>query len=305
MGDPDRLTYLRSAAKPAQAAASIATGMAAAFGLTDGEIAVTCASHHGQPPHVRAVRSILAKAGLDESALLCGAHPPVHPRSARELAAAGKQPAPVHNNCSGKHAGMLAACRHLGLDVATYIEPSHPLQQRILSVIATLACLSEPEIGIAIDGCGVPTFAIPLRHAALLFARLARPDGLPDELADAAGRVRAAMAAHPEIISAPGAFNTELLAAYSPGLVAKGGAEAVFCMGFADDGQGVAIKTDDGNARAMPAVCVALLRRMRRLEPQQQKALSAFEQPPVKNRRQEVVGCIRPAAFDPWPPEAA
>lgn len=301
VGNPDRIVYLRSAAKPAQAAAALATGTADAFGFTEAEIAVTCASHRGQKRHTDAVRSILDKIGLDEGALLCGVHAPADGPTARQLTAAGKEATVLHNNCSGKHAGMLAACRHLGLDVADYIEPEHPLQRRILAAMATLAGLSEADIAIGRDGCGVPTFAMPLRHAAAIFSRLAHPDGLPDKLREAATRARAAMGAHPEMVSAPGTFNTELLRAYAPGLVAKGGAEGLFGIGFADDGCAIAVKIDDGNARAMPAVCIALLRLMDRLDAEKEKALSSFAEPPVKNCREEIVGQIRPAALDPWP----
>jgi L-asparaginase II len=305
VGDPDRVVYLRSAAKPAQATAGLATGTAGAFGFTEAEIAVTCASHRGQKRHTDAVRSILEKIGLDEGALLCGVHAPADGPTARELTAAGEEPTVLHNNCSGKHAGMLAACRHLGLDVADYIEPEHPLQRRILAVMATLAEVAEADIAIGRDGCGVPTFGMPLRHAAIIFSRLARPDSLPEKLREAATRVRAAMGRHPQMVSAPGTFNTELLRAFAPHIVAKGGAEGLFGIGLADDGRGIAMKIDDGNARAIPTICVALLRKMDRLDTEKAAALSSFAEPPVQNCRKEVVGRIRPAAFDPWRPPGA
>jgi L-asparaginase II len=300
VGDPDRVIYLRSAAKPAQATAVLATGAADAFAFTDVEIAVMCASHHGQKRHTDAVASILAKIGLDHSALLCGLHPPADARTARRLAAAGKQPTVLHNNCSGKHAGMLAACRHLGLDVAHYVEPDHPWQQRLLSTMASLSGVPRDDIGVGRDGCSVVTFAMPLRHAAVVFSRLARPDSLPDELGEAATRAREAMGAHPEMMSAPRTFNTELLRAYAPRLVAKGGAEGVFGIGFADDGLGIAVKIHDGNARAIPPICVAVLRQLDRLGHEHEQALAAFVEPPLRNHRKEVVGSIRPA-FDLLP----
>ena len=297
IGNPDCIVNLRSAAKPAQAVAALATGVADAFGFTEVEVAVMCASHRGQKRHTDAVEGILGKIGLDESALLCGAHAPGDARSANELIAAGKEPTVLHNNCSGKHAGMLAACRQLGLDTADYIEPEHPWQQRLLSTMATLAGFPEDDIGIGRDGCGVVTFGMPLRHAAMLFARLACPDGLPDDLSEAATRARLAMGAHPEMVSAPGTFNTELLRAYAPNLVAKGGAEGLFGMGFADGGLGIAVKIDDGNARAMPPICIAALRQLGRFGAEQQDALSEFVELPVRNCRKELVGSIR-AAFE-------
>ncbi|MGD8239352.1 MAG: asparaginase [Armatimonadota bacterium] len=295
VGDPDRIAYLRSAAKSAQAAASLATGAADAFGFTDTEVAVMCASHRGQQRHTDAVQSILDKIGLDESALLCGAHAPGDARRTRELAAAGREPTALHNNCSGKHAGMLAACRQLGLDVADYIEPDHPLQQHILATMATLSGVPEGDIATGRDGCGTVTFAMPLRGAATMFSRLAHPYGLPDDLQEAATRARGATGAHPAMVSAPGTFNTELLRAYASGLVAKGGAEGLFGIGFADDGLGIAVKIDDGSARAIPPICIALLRGVDRLGAEQEGALSAFVEPRVRNARKEVVGSIRAA----------
>jgi L-asparaginase II len=292
-GDPDRIAYMRSACKSAQAAASLATGTADAFGFTEAEIAVTCASHHGQKRHTDAVQSILAKIGLDESALLCGVSGPGDAGTLRELKAAGLKPTALHNNCSGKHAGMLAGCRQLGLDVADYIEPDHPWQQRMVWAMATFSDVSEADLGKGRDGCGAVTFAMPLRNGAILFSRLAGADGLPEDLRDAATRARMAVGAHPEMVSAPGTFNTELLRAYAPELVAKGGAEGYFGMGLAEDAIGIAIKIDDGNARAMPPVCLALLRKLGRLSAEQEEALAEFLEPPVHNARKEVVGSIR------------
>ena len=297
-GDPDLVVYMRSAAKPAQATTALETGAAEAFSFTAKEIAVICASHRGLQRHTVAVLSILTKIGLEPSALLCGTHAPADEKSARELAAAGKAPLVLHNNCSGKHAGMLAACRHLGFPVADYIEPEHPWQRRLLSTMALLSGVPESDIGIGRDGCGAVTFAMPLRNVAVIFSRLARPNGLPDKLRSAATMAREAMGAHPEMVSAPKAFNTELLRAYAPNMVAKGGAEGLFGIGFAHDGLGIAVKIDDGNARAMPPICIALLRKLGRLGAEQEKALSEFIEPPVKNCRREVVGSIRATALD-------
>jgi L-asparaginase II len=172
-GNPAEPVYLRSSAKPFQALALVCSGAADAFGITEEELAVVCGSHSGEPHHVQLVRSVLQKAGLDESALRCGIHPPFDPGVRRALALAGEEPNPLHNNCSGKHAGMLAAARHLGLSTADYVEPEHDIQIAIRGLLAFLAGLETEEVGVAVDGCAVPTFHVPLRGFALAMARLA------------------------------------------------------------------------------------------------------------------------------------
>jgi len=256
VGDPEAYFYARSSAKPFQALPLVLSGAAEAFGLTDGELAVACASHNAEEPHLAAVRSILEKSGLSEDNLQSGAHPPLYEPEAAKLIRSGEEPRPIHGNCSGKHAGMLAVCVHEGYGTATYRDPGHPLQRRILGLIAEVCGLREDEVLVAGDNCGVPTFALPLRSFATGLARVATGNALPDEIAGAALRIRDAMREHPFMVAGTGRFDTDLM--YSTDLLVKGGAEAVLAVG-SREGWGMVLKISDGAFRAVrPAALAAL-----------------------------------------------
>lgn len=258
-GDPDAYAYARSSAKPLQALPLVLSGAADAFGLSDEELAVACSSHNAEEPHLAAVRSLLSRAGLTEDDLQSGAHPPMHAPEAAKLARGGEEPRPVHGNCSGKHAGMLAVCAHEGLDTGGYRNPEHPLQRRILGLVAEVCGLRGDEALVAGDDCGVPAFALPLRSLATGFARLATGEGLSGDLAGAAERLSGAMRDHPFLVAGTGRFDTEVMGATD--LVCKSGAEGVFAAGSAD-GWGLAVKISDGGGRASrPAALAALGRR--------------------------------------------
>lgn len=255
-GDPEAYIYARSSTKPFQALPLVHSGAADAFGLTDRELAVVCASHNAEEPHLAAVRSILEKAGLTEDDLQSGAHLPLYEPEANKLIRSGEEPRPIHGNCSGKHAGMLAACVYEGYETATYRDPAHPLQRRILGLIAEVSGLREDEVLVAGDNCGVPAFALPLRSFATGLARFATGRALPDELAGAALRIRDAMRDYPFMVAGTGRFDTELMD--STDLLVKGGAEAVLAVG-SQEGWGMALKISDGAVRAVrPAALAAL-----------------------------------------------
>jgi L-asparaginase II len=257
VGDPETYIYARSSAKPFQALPLVVSGAADAFGLTNAELAVVCASHNAEEPHLAAVRSILEKAGLTEDELQCGAHLPLHEPEADGLIRSGEAPRPIHGNCSGKHAGMLAVCVHEDYETATYLDPTHPLQRRIRGLIAEVCGLREDEVLVAGDNCGVPAFALPLRSFAMGLARIATGKALSDELALAAMRIRDAMRDHPFMVAGTGRFDTELMV--STDLLVKGGAEAVLAVG-SREGWGMALKVSDGAVRAVrPAALAALI----------------------------------------------
>ena len=258
-GDPATVTFLRSAAKPIQILPLLAEGAADRFGLTAEEIAVIIGSHGGESRHLDTVRSILKKTGLDESALRCGTHSPMHPPAARELRAGGRESTVLHNNCSGKHAGMLALAVALGAPVETYLEPDHPVQVRIRAAIQTFADLPDGGLKMAVDGCSAPTFALPLNRAALTFARLLAPAGPPEAFRSSARRVVAAMRAHPFMIAGTDRLCTALMEETGDRLVAKIGAEGFYGLGYERDGCGVgiAIKVADGDG-ARARHCIAL-----------------------------------------------
>src|SRR5919112_6250430 len=256
LGDPEAYVYLRSSAKPFQALPLVLSGAADAFGLTDEELTVACASHNAEEPHLAAVRSILEKAGLSEDDLQSGAHLPMYGPEAEKLIRNGEEPRAIHGNCSGKHAGMLAVCAHEGYETLTYRDPGHPLQRRILGLIAEVCNVGEDEVLVAGDNCGVPAFALPLRSFAKGLARIATGKALPDELALAALRIRDAVRQHPFMVAGTGRFDTELMA--STDLLVKGGAEAVLAVG-SQEGWGMALKISDGAVRAVrPAALAAL-----------------------------------------------
>ncbi|MDP8901545.1 MAG: asparaginase [Actinomycetota bacterium] len=258
-GDPDAYVYPRSSAKPFQALPLVLSGAADAFGLTDEELAVACASHNAEGAHLAAVRSLLEKAGLSEDDLQSGAHPPMYGPEAARLERSGEEPKPIHGNCSGKHAGMLAVCAHEGLATGGYRNPGHPLQRRILELVVRVCALRDDEPLVAGDDCGVPTFALPLKGLATGFARLATGEELPDEVAGAAARLGRAMRAHPFLVAGTGRFDTEVMGGTD--LVCKSGAEGVFAAGSAE-GWGLAVKVSDGGGRAVrPAAVAALGRR--------------------------------------------
>ena len=256
VGDPEAYIYARSSAKPFQALPLVISGAADAFGLTDEELAVACASHNAEESHLAAVRSILEKSGLTEEDLQSGAHLPLYEPEADRLIRSGEEPRPIHGNCSGKHAGMLAVCVHEGYETATYRDPSHPLQRRILGLIAEICGLREDEVLVAGDNCGVPAFALPLRSFATGLARLATGKALPDELALAALRIGAAMREHPFMVAGTGRFDTDLMRLTD--LLVKGGAEAVLAVG-SREGWGMVLKISDGALRGVRPVALAAL----------------------------------------------
>lgn len=295
IGDPDTYALMRSAAKPLQALAVAESGAYAAYGLTEPELAVICSSHTAESYHVEAVLGILAKLGLGEEHLQCGTHAPAHPPAAEALIRAGLEPTPVHCNCSGKHAGMLAVCRRLGWSLERYVEPDHPVQRLNLDNLAAVAGYPVEQIGLARDGCGVPVYALPIRHMALAFARLANPgdrrSAFDPVRAEAAALVGRAMQAHPQMVAGTGRLCNHLMR-HAP-VVAKSGAEAVYCFGVPERGIGCALKIEDGNSRAVAPVVVEILRRLEVFSP---SAADAFRGhlPQLLNHRGEVAGSIEP-----------
>lgn len=279
-GTTDVPIYLRSAAKPFIAAAVLAAGAAERFRLEPREIAVMAASHSGEPFHLAAVRSILQKIGLDESALQCGPEPP--------------HTAPISNNCSGKHAGILALSRFMAADPATYLEPQHPAQQHILRFCAGMLDERVDDLALAVDGCGIPVIAATLRNAARAYQRLAALEGLEPGAVAALRTVRDAMIANPEYMSGTGEFDAALIHAYDGSLVCKGGAEGVFAVALIDKRTGFVIKVIDGNERARPPAAVEVLKAIGSISTAQLSSVAAFASPAVKNKAGRTVGEIGP-----------
>ncbi|MBV8198215.1 MAG: asparaginase [Candidatus Eremiobacteraeota bacterium] len=291
-GDIEAPVYLRSSAKPFIAAAIVRSGAAARFNLEPREIAVIAGSHFGEPFHVDAVASILAKVGMDGGALQCGVHWPYDDAVAEALRGAGEGPSALHNNCSGKHAGILALCTTIGADTATYLRPENPAQQYILQYCARVTGDDAARWPIGVDGCGIPVYATSLRKAARSFARLATQEGVDAADAQALRAVRDAMLAHPEYVAGTGRLDTELMRAAGGNLVAKAGAEGVHGIGAIAPGYGYAGKVLDGSSRARGPATLAVLREVGVLDEGKAGELARFAAPPVYNRAGEIVGRI-------------
>lgn len=288
-GDPHFVTFARSAAKPLQAVPVVASGAADRFGLDADELALLCASHSGESRHVEAVSRILAKLGLGETHLQCGAHPPYHKPSASALREAGEAPRAVHNNCSGKHAGMLALALQLGAPTDGYRRPDHPAQRAMLDAFASFAGVPAADVALGVDGCGVPVYGVPLSALALAYARLGTPRGGGSAM-DAARRVVAAVQAHPEMLAGTDRYDTQLIRASGGRVIGKMGAEGIFAAALVGEGLALAVKIEDGAQRALyPAVTEALLQ-LGWIDDAAAEELADYHKPAVRNWSGEVVG---------------
>jgi L-asparaginase II len=303
-GDPNTVTFLRSTAKPFQLLPFIEAGGHTHFHFSQQEIALMCASHSGTDHQVKVLSGIQHRAGIQESDLMCGVHPPGHKKTAEEMLLRGEVPTANRHNCSGKHSGMLAFARMNGERLESYLERGHPVQQRILYSFADMCSLPVEQIQLGTDGCSAPNFAVPLLNAAWGWARLADPGSLAPGRASAIHTIVQAMMAHPEMVGGPERFDTVLMQAANGRVVAKGGAEGYQGIGIlpgalgpGSTALGVALKISDGDGsgRAVAAVSLEILRQLGALTGQQLQALDAFgPKRAVKNWRKLVVGEMRP-----------
>jgi L-asparaginase II len=295
LGDVTAPVFPRSAVKALQALPLLESGAADRYRLGDEELAIACGSHGGEPAHVTVVERMLARAGLDAAALECGAHRPSHSPSAEALARAGRAASALHNNCSGKHAGFLCLACHLGVEPRGYVAPSHPVQRAVKTAIEQLtgAALGEDRCGV--DGCSVPTWAVPLANLAHAFARFGTGQGLSATQAEAAARLRAACARKPFFVAGAGRFATVAMERLGERAFVKGGAEGVFCAALPDQGLGIAFKCDDGAGRAAEAVMAALMIRLMRLDAVECAMLDRFARPVLRNWNGVEVGRLRPS----------
>jgi L-asparaginase II len=261
----------------------VETGAARAFGLLPPELAIMSGSHGGEPEQVEAVRSILRKAELPPEVLRCGTHPPSSPGALKALHEKGASPTVLHNNCSGKHSGMVSATKFLGADLDSYLAPSHPLQELNLRTIALFSGRKPSTIPVGTDGCSAPTFALPLAAMARAVGRFAREPG-------SARQVRDAMMAHPGMVGRP---CVSLMSAAPGKILAKGGAEGVYVCGFPGKGVGLALKVEDGSARAWMPVLRAVFERLGLLGKSALEALGRGADPVLRNHAGVPVGEVR------------
>lgn len=302
LGNIETRTWYRSAAKPFQTIPIIASGAADHFKLTPKELAVITASHSGENIHLEAVNSILTKTGFTEAELLCGAHFPFDESATNQLNAANHQPQNLHNNCSGKHSGMLAFAKFIGEPTADYINPQHQIQRQILDALAEFADVPADEIAIAVDGCSAPVFGVSIQTMAVSYARLmgVRHTNINPELVGAAERVVDAMLEFPEMIGGSrGRLDTDLMRAAGKQIVSKIGAEGVQLLGVKPcqqypKGLGIAIKIEDGDTRrARDPIVIETLRQLGLLDSDQLAQLSTYSHTTLSNCRKIEVGEVR------------
>ena len=299
-GDPQTVTYMRSSSKPLQVLAFVEAGGVEKFNLTERELAIMCASHSGTDEHVKVIEEIQKKTGIREENMLCGTHPPSHQPTREAMIKRGEKPTPNRHNCSGKHNGFLAYALLRSLPLEDYINPNHPIQQTIIQTFAEMCDLRPQEISIGVDGCSAPVFGIPLYNAALGYARLCDPEGLPDNRARACRQITYAMTANPDMIAGPGEFDTDLIRIVGGNLITKAGAEGFQSIGLLPSslgkkgpGIGVGFKISDGDSteRARPAAALEILRQLGLpLSTDQLKNISKYGSHPIFNWRTLEVG---------------
>lgn len=289
-GNPAHHSFVRSAIKMFQVLPFVEGGGVDRFGFTSEELALCTASHGGEPFHVAAAASMLSKARLTEDALACGPHPPMHAPSAEALRAEGRAPTRIHNNCSGKHAGMLAFAVQQGWVTSGYHRAAHPAQQRILSTVARWMAVDTDHIEQAIDGCGLPTFALALDAVAEGCARFAA--AVADQ-SPAPSRIFAAMTTHPEYVAGTNRLDTAIVRATQGRLFSKVGAEGFYVAGIPSRRMGVALKVEDGSIRASEPALLTALRQLDVITFSELEALARYAHPPIYSTRGETVGSIR------------
>jgi len=294
LGNPETVTFWRSSAKSFQAIPFLKGGAADRFGFSEKEIALACGSHSGEAIHVRTAAQMLDKIGLSEANLRCGIHLPFDEKRAEEMIRTGEQPTQLHNNCSGKHAAMLAFAKHAGADLKTYEQLENPVQQAILDCVAEFSDVPRDDIKIGIDGCAAPNFAVPIRAMALSFARLVLPPAsFDDETREACRRVVSATVRCPEMIGGTDRLDTMIMQSARGKIVSKIGAEGVYSAGVLPSSQykkglGIAFKIEDGDdKRARAVVLIELLRQLEILDADALKDISPLA---IKNRRGNTVG---------------
>jgi L-asparaginase II len=288
-------TFLRSAAKPFQAMPLLVAGGVDRLGLSAEDVALICASHNGTQAHVERVEDLLRRGGFASRDLQCGVHAPFDEATATRLAREGTGPSALHNNCSGKHAGMLLTCRLRGWPTDTYLEVDHPLHRAVLGELSAVCGVAPDAVGIGIDGCSAPCFSIELAAAARGFARLAEPTGgaLSDERVEALRIIADSMAVRPEMVAGPGTFTTRLMEETGGRILGKEGAQGVYAVAVRGPVPlGLVVKIADGWDRARSTVVLDLLRQLGSLGEDEASALSSFHEPAIYNRRGLEVGRV-------------
>lgn len=290
MGDPNTKLYLRSSGKPFIAVALVNSGVLEEFNINLSELAILCSSHAGEDFHLETIRSILKKAGIDESCLDCGAAYPINQEMKDKLIRKGERPSPIHNCCSGKHTGLLLLCRYYGFPLEGYRELEHPLQQLILQTFAELLNCDKNDIAVGIDGCGLPTCHISLHQIAWLYSLLAKGFTDSGRYSKCFGLIQKAMIAYPQMLAGYQEFCTELGIASEGRVIGKVGSEGLYCLAIPGNKSGVCIKIADGNERGVYPVVIHLMKELGILSQSIVAKLDKWAYPPNKNHRGTVTG---------------
>jgi len=297
--DPGQVTTLRSAAKPFQLLPLVERGHADRWGFGEPELAVMAASHTGSARHLEVVRGVLVRIGLGAGDLACGYHDPIDRDALAHLAAHPEERSPLYNNCSGKHAGMLCLARSEGWPTAGYERADHPVQQLMHRTVSEVAGLTPDTVEVAIDGCNLSVFAMPLSAIARAYARLAvASEDSKDGREAALARIRRAMTTHPELVGGAGRLSTSLMLAIRP-RIAKGGAEGLECIGASERGLGVALKVEDGGDRAVGPAIIAVLEQLGLIDAGARHALESAARPSILNAAGRAVGALEAVARVP------
>ncbi|MDD4600860.1 hypothetical protein SDC9_22892 [bioreactor metagenome] len=293
VGNPDLLMFWRSAAKPFQVLPFVARGGINQFQIRSEELALMVSSHSGEQEHVDLVRKALEKVGLTEAALACGTAKPMNSKAAKAIMMQNQKYQAVHNACSGKHTGMLALAKMLGVPVEGYTDPDHPVQKLMHQAVAEAAGLKSEQVEIGIDGCGVPVFYLPLKNMAYAYSRLAKPEeGNWGERTKAVVTIRDAMLAHPSVVAGTGRIDTALMRLTKGRILAKIGAEAVYCLAAVNEGIGITFKIEDGSYRAINPTVIGILKRLDLITADEHEELLRMFPPILKNHRGDIIGTI-------------
>jgi L-asparaginase II len=295
LGDIERAIYPRSAIKALQALPLVESGAADRYGFGDAELALACSSHSGEERHVATAASMLARAGLGEGDLECGAHWPSGAAATHGLARSGGKPSALHNNCSGKHSGFLCFARSQGIPTSGYVGIDHKVQRFVAEAVGEVTGHRlDADTAVGTDGCSIPTFAVPLTKLAHGFAKLATGEGVGPERAKAFARLRAACAAEPFMVAGSGRFCTDVMGLLGARVFVKTGAEGVFCAALPDQGLGIALKCVDGASRASEVMMAALIARLLPMNEAEAAKFRRFVTPVMKNWNGITVGGLRP-----------
>jgi len=294
LGNRFKRTFWRSSAKPFQAVPFVEAGGMEQYKITGEELALMCASHGGEAGHIEAVRGLLEKFGLSDAHLNCGAVIPMHQKTAQELLKQQKEWTQLHNCCSGKHAGMLAIAALKGYELDDYEKIKHPLQQEVLGLAAEVSGVAKEDIGIGLDGCGAPIFYFPIYNMARAYALLSQPGLINDQKrSEAVKLVAKAMTEHPWYVAGTDRLDTILMETTGGRVLAKLGADGVYCVSVMERGIGIAMKIECGLAAPIGPVIVELLRRLEYIDRDEEKSLKEKLDFKVYNRRSETVGEIK------------